>query len=297
MKRIALLLAIVLCLTLCGCPAAPEGPVTAKDVHITAGKIEPGMTARDVLVEVTIDHEPVPCTVELTCFTDTGYYLMEEDEAVPEEFYGRLDVYYSLPKGYDVDNVNVTMECDGGEYDGTGSIGDDENGCIEAWSHAIYDNRTQIPTTQPQDTTAPQKTTVPEDTTAPQEQTHTHSWQEQSPAYTIVSCTQDSEKSYTCACGQTKKETVPAPGHDLKYGTPTPATCTQPGSQTSTCTRCGAGFIDQIPATGHSWSAWIKITGLLHQRTCSTCGEEEKANHNIPSGSVTCTDCGEDIIN
>jgi len=112
-----------------------------------------------------------------------------------------------------------------------------------------------------------------------------------------VSCTTDSVKTYTCSCGETKKETVPAPGHDLKDGGITQPTCTDPGRQTKTCKRCGAGFINEIPATGHSWSAWGKDTGRVHKRTCNTCGAEETANHNIPSGSVTCTDCGADIVN
>ena len=58
-----------------------------------------------------------------------------------------------------------------------------------------------------------------------------------------------------------------------------------------------AGFIVDLPAIGHIWSAWVKETGLVHKRTCSECGAEEEASHNIPSGSVTCTDCGADIIN
>ena len=77
----------------------------------------------------------------------------------------------------------------------------------------------------------------------------------------------------------------------------TPATCTKDGQKTTSCKRCNAGFTVDIPATGHIWSAWIKETGLVHKRTCSECGAEETANHNIPAGSVTCTDCGADIIN
>ena len=49
--------------------------------------------------------------------------------------------------------------------------------------------------------------------------------------------------------------------------------------------------------SGISSALAVKKTGLVHARTCSVCSTEEEANHNIPSGSVTCTDCGSDIIN
>ena len=62
----------------------------------------------------------------------------------------------------------------------------------------------------------------------------------------------------------------------------------------------GLCLIVKIRFTNGSFSEfleWEKKTGLVHSRICSVCGEEEEANHNIPAGSVTCTDCGADIIN
>lgn len=414
MKKTAFLLVIALCLTLCGCPVEetpaspqPQSP-TVKEVHITAGKIEPGMTAQDVFVEVTIDHQPVPCRVELTGFTSEGYYTMAANEPVPEDFLVRLDVFYSLPKGCTVDDINVTMDCDGGEYDGTGSISVDDNGCEEAWSYAFYGEPQEVSTIHPvnirvlefapgmtvdavkvevtidgelvdaridmtehsengvrementekipedsivrlniyyyldhgvtlddievtmdfpgaeydgtgslrdhedgrveawshafygtqeesQPQTPPQQETQPE--TPPQQEAHTHSWIEQTPEFEYVSCTADGVKTYVCSCGETKRETVPAPGHDLAEDSMTEPTCTEIGRKTMHCKRCGAGFITEYPAAGHSWSAWEQDTGRVHKRTCSVCGAEETANHNIPSGSVTCVDCGADIVN
>ena len=51
MKKLAILLVFALCLTLCGCPAAENAPqapgqLVTKEVHITAGKIEPGTAYR-----------------------------------------------------------------------------------------------------------------------------------------------------------------------------------------------------------------------------------------------------------
>ena len=301
MKKLCILFSVLLCLTLCACPAKTEDvpptvtqvPTTVADtalpekaVHITAGKIEPGMTCKDVLVEVTLEQQPIPCRVELTALTAEGFYTMEESEPVSADNMIRLDVYYSLPQGYDVDNIQVTMDCDGGQYDGTGSVGNDDNGCVEAWSHAIYGEE------EPEETEPVEETEPIEET-----QPHDHDWVEDSPGYSYPSCTTDQTKTYTCSCGQTKAETVPALGHNWKEGAMIQPTCTEAGSQTKTCTRCGQGLIDSIPATGHSWSAWVMENGRLHKHTCSVCGEEETANHNIPAGTVTCTDCGADIIN
>ena len=287
MKKIfTILLVMALALSLCACPALEqEVPSGTPQVHITVGKVEPGMTAKDVLVEVTIDSQPVACRVQLTGFVWDGYWEMAEDEPVPEPFAVRVDIFYSLPAGCDVEDVDITMDSDGGNYDGTGSISNDAQGNVEAWSRAFYGKEPLPPETEP--------TEVP---TQPTQPTHTHTWVEQ-PGPSIIDCSLDRTKTYKCSCGETKTETIPAPGHDLKDWTVTPATCTTDGRKTTSCKRCNAGFTVDIPATGHIWSAWIKETGLVHKRTCSECGAEETANHNIPAGSVTCTDCGADIIN
>ena len=287
MKRtFAIVIVLALCMSLCACPALEqEVPSGTPQVHITVGKVEPGMTAKDVFVEVTIDSQPVACCVQLTGFAWDGYWEMAEDEPVPEPFAVRVDIFYSLPTGCDVEDVDITMDSDGGNYDGTGSISNDAQGNVEAWSRAFYGKEPLPPETEP--------TEVPIQPTQP---THTHTWVEQ-PGSSIIDCSLDRTKTYKCSCGETKTETIPAPGHDLKDWTVTPATCTKDGRKTTSCKRCNAGFTVDIPATGHIWSAWIKETGLVHKRTCSECGAEETENHNIPAGSVTCTDCGADIIN
>lgn len=312
MKKIfAILLVMALALSLCACPALEQEATSGKpQVHITVGKIEPGMTVKDVFAEVTINNQPVPCRVQLTGFVWDGYWEMAADEPVPEPFAVRVDIFYSLPKGCDVEDVDITMDSDGGNYDGTGSISNDEDGNIEAWSRAFYGKEPLPPETEPteattqpteaptQPTEAPtQPTEAPtQPTETPTQPVHTHTWVEQ-PGPSIIDCTLDREKNFKCSCGETKTEVIPAPGHDLRDWTVTPATCTEEGQKTTSCKRCGAGFIVDLPAIGHIWSAWVKETGLVHKRTCSECGAEEEASHNIPSGSVTCTDCGADIIN
>ena len=294
MKKIfAILLVLTMALSLCACPALEQEATSGKpQVHITVGKIEPGMTVKDVFAEVTINNQPVPCRVQLTGFVWDGYWEMAEDEPVPEPFAVRVDIFYSLPTGCDVEDVDITMDSDGGNYDGTGSISNDAQGNVEAWSRAFYGKEPLPPETEP--TEVPTQPT--ETPTQPTQPTHTHTWVEQ-PGPSIIDCSLDRTKTYKCSCGEAKTETIPAPGHDLKDWVVTPATCTKDGQKTTSCKRCNAGFTVDIPATGHIWSAWIKETGLVHKRTCSECGAEETANHNIPAGSVTCTDCGADIIN
>lgn len=300
MKKLAFLLVFALCLTLCGCPAlenTPQAPgqLVTKEVYITAGTIKPGMTAKDVLVEVTIDHQPVACRVQLTGFTSDGYWEMSEDEPVTDPFLVRLDVFYSLPKGYDLDQVNVTMKCDGGTYDGTGSIGYDDAGNVEAWSHAFYG---ELPEEEPQSTEQTQPTEQQQTSSDVPIQTapHVHTWVEKN-ENTYISCTTDMVKTYACTCGEGKQETIPAPGHDMKDGAVTQPTCTDSGRQTKRCSRCSYVIVIETPATGHSWSDWQYESGRVHKHTCSTCGAGETANHTIPSGSVTCSGCGADIIN
>lgn len=294
MKKLEIFLVFVLCLTLCGCPALENTPQVSeqfvtKEVRITAGKIEPGMTAKDVSVEVTIDHQPVACRVQLTGFASDGYWEMAEDEPVPDPFLVRLDVFYSLPKGYDLDQIHVTMECDGGEYDGTGSISFDAAGNVEACSHAFYG---ALPEEEYQSTEQQQTSSDVPIQTAP----HVHVWVEKN-ENTYISCTTDTVKTYACTCGEGKQETIPAPGHDMQDGAIQSPTCTELGRQTKRCSRCSYVIVIETPATGHSWSDWAHETGLVHKRTCSTCGAEETQNHNIPAGDVICTDCGAAIIN
>ena len=291
-KFFACFLAMALCLTLCACPATEQpAPSGRPQVHIHVGKLEPGMTAKDVLVEVTIDNQPVTCRVALTGFAWDGYWDMAEDEAVPEDYFVRLDIFYSLPTGCDVEDVDITMDCDGGSYDGTGSISNDAQGNVEAWSRAFYGKEPLPPETEP--TEVPTQPT--ETPTQPTQPDHTHTWVEQ-PGPSIIDCSLDRTKTYKCSCGETKTETIPAPGHDTTVSTTDP-TCTDSGIQTHRCQRCSYVLKVEIPATGHSWTEWEKKTGLVHSRICSVCGEEEEANHNIPAGEVTCTDCGADIIN
>ena len=56
------------------------------------------------------------------------------------------------------------------------------------------------------------------------------------------------------------------------------ATCTEAGEKIYTCTTCNRTKTEQVPATGHKWSSWKKVSDATvlqkekQQRTCSECG-------------------------
>ena len=68
-------------------------------------------------------------------------------------------------------------------------------------------------------------------------------------------CTEDGVMTYTCPCGHSYIETLPALGH-LYDSVVTDPTCTADGFTTYTCTRCADAYTDDtVPALGHSYGA------------------------------------------
>ena len=108
---------------------------------------------------------------------------------------------------------------------------------------------------------------------------HTHSYTE-----TITfepTCTEEGEKTFTCDCGDTYTETIPAKGHTKVIDKAVPATCTTDGkTEGSHCSVCGAVIKAQtvIKATGHKYDDG-KIT---KQPTCTATGVK----------TFTCSECG-----
>ena len=75
-----------------------------------------------------------------------------------------------------------------------------------------------------------------------------------------ATCTSNGYRSYSCACGQTKSETIYSSGHSYSYG------------------------------------SWVSDSETRHKRTktCSTCGDSgyEYADHTDANGDGKCDDCG-----
>lgn len=120
-------------------------------------------------------------------------------------------------------------------------------------------------------------------------------------------CTEKGEKIYTCDCGDSYTEVVPAKGHHFEDGECTDCgekdpdyhkhsytekitkqpTCTEKGEKTYTCS-CGDSYTDEIPATGHHYGDDDKCTG------CGELNPNHKHNYTEKiTKEPTCTEAGE----
>lgn len=120
-------------------------------------------------------------------------------------------------------------------------------------------------------------------------------------------CTEEGEKTYTCGCGDSYTEKIPATGHnfidgecghcgekdpdhhehDYKEEITKEPTCTEAGEKTYTCD-CGDSYTEEIPATGHNF-----VDG-----ECEHCGEKDPDYHKHSyteeiTKEATCTEEGE----
>ena len=84
---------------------------------------------------------------------------------------------------------------------------------------------------------------------------------------TPSTCTDAGVRTFTCACGETKTEAIPATGHTLVDDAAVAPTCTEPGKEAGKhCEKCDyteGGAV--IPALGHDFS----------DGACIVCGEKD----------------------
>lgn len=110
---------------------------------------------------------------------------------------------------------------------------------------------------------------------------HEHSYTE---TVEEPTCTEAGLKTFTCSCGKTYTETIPAIGHNYQPVVVNP-TCVSIGYETSTCQNCGVSyFIRAIPALGH--------TDTDNDGNCDRCGEKTGEPVDPPKPddpSATCT--------
>lgn len=109
-------------------------------------------------------------------------------------------------------------------------------------------------------------------------------------------------KAVCTRCGEKETRT-----HIWDEGTVTKeASCTAAGEKTFTCP-CGESKKEAIPVSGHSFSDWVN-TEKKHSRECSGCGQIESGNHSwkeeivkkpsckeAGSTKKTCEECGYSI--
>ena len=131
-----------------------------------------------------------------------------------------------------------------------------------------------------------------------------HTWVLQSQQ--AATCTSNGYRSYSCACGQTKSETIYASGHNYSYGSWEQYSSSQHRRE-AYCRNCGDSDYEY---TSHSMSygSWSNSSSSQHSRTatCRTCGYSttEYSSHSYSVGawskysdtqhrrSKTCSGCG-----
>ena len=131
-----------------------------------------------------------------------------------------------------------------------------------------------------------------------------HTWVLQSQQ--AATCTSNGYRSYSCACGQTKSETIYASGHNYSYGSWEQYSSSQ-HRRTGSCRNCGATDYDYA-SHSMSYGTWSNYSDSQHSRTasCRTCGYSttDYGNHSYATGawskysdtqhrrSKTCSGCG-----
>ena len=119
---------------------------------------------------------------------------------------------------------------------------------------------------------------------------HTHEWDEG--VVTLEpTCTAAGKKIFTCFCGATREEEIPASGHAEETLPSKAATCTEDGlTEGKQCSVCGEILVAQetIPANGHAEeslpgkAATCTEAGLTEGKQCSVCGAILVAQEIIP---------------
>ena len=97
-----------------------------------------------------------------------------------------------------------------------------------------------------------------------------HTWVLQSQQ--AATCTSNGYRSYSCACGQTKSETIYASGHNYSYGSWEQYSASQHRRE-AYCRNCGDSDYEYA-SHSMSYGSWSNSSSSQHSRTasCRTCG-------------------------
>ena len=118
-------------------------------------------------------------------------------------------------------------------------------------------------------------------------------------------------KIYSCECGESYTEEVPASGHAFgEWQVSTPSTCIKEGVEKRVCERCLAEETRSLPLAEHDFGEWTATVSPTctepgsKNRACSVCGHTETAE--IPAAghkyvlveerSATCVENGKKIF-
>ena len=151
---------------------------------------------------------------------------------------------------------------------------------------------------------------------------HTHRWVEDTSKTVPATCTSEGSKTYYCTadykdydqevhkCHSTKTVTLAKTAHHWVNGVCTECgathehdwqeqtslakspTCTEKGSKTYKCSKCGETKVEEIPATGHTWKIHQIATNKSECR-CAKCNATKAHDLKVVSKDLaTCTKKG-----
>ena len=151
---------------------------------------------------------------------------------------------------------------------------------------------------------------------------HTHRWVEDTSKTVPATCTSEGSKTYYCIadykdydqevhkCHSTKTVTLAKTAHHWVNGVCTECgathehdwqeqtsltkspTCTEKGSKTYKCSKCGETKVEEIPAIGHTWKIH-QIATNKSECKCSVCGATKAHDLKVVSKDpATCTKKG-----
>ena len=167
-------------------------------------------------------------------------------------------------------------------YGATGVKGDfDHDGIPDNQQSST--NSSSSTTTQSSSSSTPKKAETKTEEKAeeeePEEEPHVHEYT--SEVTKEATCTEEGVTTYTCECGDSYTESIPALGHEEgEWETVTEPTCTEEGKKMLKCTRCGEVLKEEaIPAKGHVAGDWevTKEADWINDgeqiKKCTVCGE------------------------
>lgn len=93
-----------------------------------------------------------------------------------------------------------------------------------------------------------------------------------------ATCTESGTVTYTCSCGDSYTETIPAKGHSYELVSSTAADCTSEGTNTYRCSVCGDTYTETSSVRGHDYQlVSSKAADCTNEGSetykCSYCGD------------------------
>jgi len=109
--------------------------------------------------------------------------------------------------------------------------------CVGCGSESTSTEQTEVAQTATAEESTPEQTAEPIETPKETEEPHSHSYAEE--ITTATTCEADGLKTFTCECGDTYTEVVPATGHVFEnYVSNNDATYLADGTETAKCNTC-----------------------------------------------------------